>query len=80
MNLAQSSRELIIAAEFIEVETGGQNVGVGLGCHQAIADKGEAFVTHFEELAAFFGSEMNQKRKLVFDRGEGGFDLLKIGV
>jgi hypothetical protein len=79
VDFGQGGSQLIIAAEFAEVEAGGQDVRIRLSSSEAIADKGEAFVAHFEQSTAFFDSEMNEKGEFGFDRCQGGFDVLKIG-
>ena len=77
--LGHGGGELVVTGEFVHVKTGRQDVGVGLGSGQAIADKGETFVAHFEKFAAFFSGEMNQERQFGFDRAQGSFDFVKIG-
>ncbi len=79
MNFGQSRGKVVVTPELVQVEAGGQDVGIGLGSGEAIADESEAFVAHLKKLAAFFDGEMNQKGKFCFDRFQGGLDVLKIG-
>ncbi len=79
VNVVEDAGEFVVQFEFTDVEASGQDVGVGLGGGEAIADEGEAFVAHFVKLAAFLDGEMNQEGHFGFDRGQGGFDFLEIG-
>ena len=79
MDFGEGGGELIVTAKFVDIKAGGQDVGVRLSGSEAIADKGETFVAHFEQFAAFFDSEVNEEGQFGFDRRQGGFDVLKIG-
>jgi hypothetical protein len=77
-NVVEDGGEFVVHFEFADVKAGGQDVGIGLGGGEAIADEGEAFVAHLVELAAFVDAEMDEEGHFGFDRGQCRFDVLKI--